>query len=683
MKRTILTSASILALSIAAPAFAQTAPTAPASPSAAPGTPECAVAGNNCSLIDQEGTNSTATVLQSGSANTSDVDQKAGTVGGVVNVTQSGSGAQSYVLQENAGIAGFPTKATVNQSGAGAESTILQTNTRNHAASVTQNGDSRSFIAQNGGLDTSAEVLQQGGDLNTAIIFQEGGNKANVGDAVPNNNNGGIIQTGSSNNAEVYQGNFSSSAAGATGTRATTTQTGVENDSIIIQNVTNPGVGGTDAQRVDVVQTGNENESSVVQTGLRDGQRVNVLQSGDENLSRVEQSDLADSAPAGGNIVEVKQFNDQNDSFVDQKASSATAKVTQTSSGLVPGAPRSDQPDYLGENASVRANYSRIVQQGTGTFNATVDQDGTGNRSDIAQTAAGGTSIATVEQKGIFNNSAVRQTADATADVTQGGAYGDNDSFIDQSGSGASAVVIQNGDGSQGGPGFPTNESFVNQEGANTTAEVTQNGSQNFSDIDQLAGSNGSFATVVQTTDPDGITNSAERNESTIIQTALSTAYVEQIGQSNFSKVTQNGAGATSDFAAANAESTAVYVSQKGFNGSSEIKQTDAGSDNEAVLLQTDFSINEQSEITQSGSENLAVVTQSGMDNFSEVLQGGDLNTATVNQSGINNDSYVDQSGNSNTATVTQYSNNNYSTVNQSGNGNTATVTQGSVSAPN
>ncbi|NCP12792.1 MAG: hypothetical protein GW858_01340 [Sphingomonadales bacterium] len=680
MKKTILTSASILALSMAAPIFAQSAPAAPATPTAVPGTPECATAGNNCSLINQAGTNSTATVLQSGSSNTSDIDQKAGTVQGQAKVTQSGSGAQSYILQENAGIAGFPTRATVNQSGAGAESTILQTNARNDTANVTQIGDSTSFVAQNGSTDTVAEVLQQGGDLNTAIIFQEGGNKASVGDGNPANSNGGIVQTGSSNNAEIYQGDFTPLAGRANGTRATTTQTGNENDSIVIQNVTNPGVGGTDAQRVDVVQTGNENGSSVVQTGLRDGQRVNVLQSGNENLSRIEQSDLADSAPRGGNIIDVKQFNDQNDSFVDQKASTATARVTQTSSGLVPGAPRSDQPDYLGENASVRANYSRVVQQGTGIFDVTVDQGGTGNRSDVAQTAANGVSAADVDQNGVFNNSAIRQTADAYAKVTQGGAYGDNNSFVDQSGSGASATIMQNGDGSLGGPGFPTNESFVTQEGANTIADVTQNGSQNFSQLDQLTGSNGSRATVVQTTDPAGIASSADQNVSFIEQTAITTAYVEQIGQSNYSKVTQSGDGASAGFTAANVQGTAVYVSQKGFNGSSEIEQTEPGTANEAVLIQTDLSMNEDSEITQSGNDNLAVVTQSGMDNFSDVLQSGDLNTATVNQSGTNNDSYVDQGGNNNTALVNQYSSNNYSSVNQSGNGNMATVTQGSAS---
>lgn len=694
MKNAILGGASFLALAISAPAFGQSAPAQPASvPSpAAPANPTCTSAANNCSTIDQNGSNLAATVTQTGTGNDSDVDQVNGSNGARTTVTQTGTGASSYVLQSNAGISGFPTNATVTQSGDGAESVILQTNTRNHSVRVTQAGDSSSFVAQNGGLDTSAEVLQQGGDANTAIVFQQGGNTSQVGDSVPgnttvngagipNNSRGGIIQNGSLNTAEVYQGDFTGLGDRARGSRASTTQTGDENDSIIIQNISGPSSGGSASQDVDVIQSGDDNISSVVQAGIRDAQQVDVLQSGNDNLSRVEQSDTADSAPVGGNIVNVMQFGDQNDSFVDQKAATATARVSQTSTGPVFGAPRTDQPDYLGNNASVRANYSRINQTGAGAVDAGVTQSGTGNRSDIAQsTAAGTTAIADVSQNGIFNNSAVRQTAAAIAAVTQAGAYGDNDSFVDQSADGATATVNQFGNNSTNGPNFPSNQSLILQQ-ADADANVTQTGSQNFSAVSQLAGANGASATVVQTTDPAAIGNASPQNESTIVQTALTTAYVEQIGQSNVSRVTQNGAGATTGFATANLEGTAAFVSQKGFNGESTVTQAASGSNNEAVLIQTDLSVNAVSEIEQIGSDNLAVVSQSGSDNFSDVLQESDGNTANVLQTGSNNDSFITQSGGlgGNTATVSQLSDNNLSTVTQGGNGNTATVTQGVV----
>lgn len=673
MKKMILGSASILAFAVAAPAFAQSAPTAPATPSAAPATPECAAAGNNCSLVDQAGINLKATVTQSGTANTSDIDQNAGSVGAEATVTQSGTDAQSYILQSNAGIAGYPTEATVNQSGAGAESTILQTNTRNHSATVTQIGDNSSFIGQNGGLDTAAEVLQQGGDANTAIVFQQGGNVATVGDAVPGNSRGGIIQTGSLNNAEVYQGDFTPLNGRATGTRATTTQTGVGNDSIIVQNVTDPGVGGTSGQLVDVIQTGNENISSVVQTGIRDAQMVDVLQQGNDNLSRIEQSDPADSSL--GNIVDVRQLGNENASFVDQTSSTATAMltqngsfndsiidqtggttsatVTQTASGLVSGAPRTDQPDPLGLDAAVRSNFSRVIQNGLGTNTAMVTQNGTGNRSEVEQRADSGTASATVVQNGIFNNSAVLQTAAATANVTQGGAYGDNFSFVDQSADGASATVNQLGNNTTTGPSFPTNESTITQRAA-AMADVMQTGSQNISTVTQNVGSGGAFAKVVQETDPVAIGAGDEKNESTITQSADTSAFVTQIGQRNTSTVTQTGANIMPD----NGLMFAVEVNQLGQDGTSTVIQGDPmgnGTGNEASLVQLAGSELADSFIEQTGDDNFAEVTQGGIGNASDVLQSGD----------------------SNTATVSQYSNGNYSLVDQSGNGNTATVTQG------
>ncbi|MDG5748332.1 hypothetical protein P8Q88_09065 [Qipengyuania sp. XHP0207] len=667
MKNAILTGASVLALSMAAPAFAQTAPTAPATPSAAPGTPECAGTTNNCSLIDQAGTDLSATVTQSGSGNVSDIDQEAGSIEAEATVTQKGTDASSYILQSDAGIAGYPTRATVTQSGQGSESVILQTETRNHNAVVTQDGASSSFIAQNGGLDTTAEVAQSGGSDNTAIVFQQSGNVATVGDGNPNNLNGGIIQTGSENNAEIYQGSFDGGPNGATGTRATTTQTGVGNDSIIIQNMPGQNFGGTNGQRVNVTQTGDDNISSVVQTGIRDAQTVDIIQTGNDNLSRVEQSDPFNSSL--GNDVDVQQTGNENASFVDQTSSTAVASLTQngsfndsiidqtggttsatviqTASGLVSGAPRSDQPDPLGLDAAVRSNFSRVIQNGLGTNNAMVTQTGTGNRSEVEQMANAGTASAELEQQGTFNNSAIRQTAAASTEVFQGGTYGDNYSFVDQTADGAHATVNQFGNTTTNGPSFPTNESTIFQADA-ATADVMQTGSQNRSDVDQQAGAVSAIAKVDQQTDPAAIGSGDALNDSMITQSATTSAFVQQIGQGNSSDVDQSGENATPD----NGFTYAVEVQQLGQSGTSTVIQTGLG--NEARLIQTAGSELNESLISQGGNDNLAEVLQAGVSNLSEVYQSGNNNTADVSQYSNNNSSFVDQSGNGNTATVVQ-----------------------------
>ena len=638
MKKLFLASVSAMAFA-ATPALAQSAPAAPASPSAVPGIPECAEADNNCSVINQDGTNLTATVSQSGDGNVSDIDQNQGSTGAKATVTQTGEDASSYILQSNAGIANYPTKAVVRQSGVGSESAILQTDTRNHSALVTQVGDSSSFIAQNGGLDTSAEVLQNGGSQNTAMVFQEAGNKASVGDSNPGNTNSGIIQTGSSNNSEIYQGNFASATpTGATGVKASNTQIGSDNDSMIIQNVTNPAAGGTSAQLVTVDQTGDGNVSSVVQTGIRDAQIVKVLQSGNDNLSRVEQSDPSDSA--AGNLANVQQYGDQNDSLVDQSSYTGTVNVTQTTVG---GINATSPRDRFGD--TVRSNFSRVTQSNTGETVATLTQDGQLNRSDISQSNASGMAEATVDQDGIFNNSDIVQTAAATANVTQAGDYGDNDSMVDQSADGAMATVTQNGD-STAPTYFPSNQSSITQASA-ATADVEQTGQQNLSDIMQDAGAAGALATVRQT-NPNASAGAGDINSSMITQSSLTSAFVKQIGEGNDSIVNQSG---TNTVLATNTVA-AVEISQLGNDGYSRVGQSGTG--NEASLTQLAGSSEAHSEIDQSGSDNFATVMQGGFDNASYITQSGEGNLATVSQTAAGNVSTITQAGMNNTATVTQ-----------------------------
>ena len=69
----------------------------------------------------------------------------------------------------------------------------------------------------------------------------------------------------------------------------------------------------------------------------------------------------------------------------------------------------------------------------------------------------------------------------------------------------------------------------------------------------------------------------------------------------------------------------------------------------------------------------------SGLAHLGEVrvIQGGSDNIANVTQGGLNSVSYLNQLGTGNDATVTQSSDNNQSYVVQNGTGNVATVTQG------
>src|SRR5690606_37600819 len=135
----------------------------------------------------------------------------------------------------------------------------------------------------------------------------------------------------------------------------------------------------------------------------------------------------------------------------------------------------------LGAFGGRENNVSTIDQTlGSDGASATVVQNGELNLSDIDQSAD---ATATVTQNGIYNTSSVLQSADdASAQVTQGGGYGDNVSTVTQSAQ-ASAVVNQTGQPSVG-PDF-TNISDIDQSGAGSSADLSQNGSNNSSGVTQ------------------------------------------------------------------------------------------------------------------------------------------------------------------------------------------------------
>lgn len=593
MKRSILASVSVAALFAAAPAMAQ----------------------DNTSTVNQTNAWNEAVV------------------------TQSGSNAQSTVQQDGDGQQfSRRNRVRVEQSGNGAESTINQVSGNRNRADVRQNGDSTSTIRQDG-PQLDAEVNQTG-DGNSSNIDQAG-RQATVG--VPLNSAAtGVVQVGNNNFSDIDQnpttwseaavsqfGNSNSSnlrqetlgtSGGNENSSSSVLQDGDRNSSTLNQ------ISGTTPSLLiaNVNQNGDDNSSMLTQTGADNS--ASLLQDGDRNASMINQSGV------GGN-VEVEQFGNENDSFVTQE-SGATAIVRQEEGSSINARPRTDRG---GE--PVRANYSTI-NQGAGATGARaeVDQSGELNLSRVSQN--GGASQAEVEQRGIFNESTVNQTGASIASVYQGGAYGDNRSVVNQNVSGASATVDQRADRTDP-TYFPTNDSTITQDAA-ATADVGQLGQQNVSNVAQLGGSAGATATVRQT-NTNAAAGAGDINSSIVNQSALTTAFVEQIGEGNTSTVDQTGGSSVA---------RAADIAQYGNDSISTLEQ--GGSNNEASLLQLAGSSFNESNILQTGSNGLVEVTQGGSGHLSNVTQGGTANSAFVNQSGSGHTSTISQGGSTNTATVTQ-----------------------------
>ena len=519
-----LVGASLGTIAIASPVLAQSdpldPPTAPASTTAAPPTPECAVAANNCSLIEQAGTDLVVDVNQSGSGNVSDVDQVNGATGDGstigVDIDQSGANNQSYVLQD----ATTNSTVAIVQDGVGAESSVIQLDAQGHKVSVSQTGASDSFVFQEGpdfGGDSRVEIVQFGGDGNTSIAFQQSVSDGRIGQ--PGGSANGVTQNGSDNNSEVYQGDFVGTG-NANRLSAEVNQEGFTNDSFISQSNLDP-VGQVFPNantRVRVNQFGIQNESSVVQTGARGGQstgfNVDVDQFGSENVSRVEQTNLS-SAPGVASTVAVRQLFDGNDSFVDQRAGSGFVDIDQISDFFGIPVTSATRDLALFVDVTVRGNFAEVTQFGDDRVEFRLVQNGRGNAAVALQTNnSGGPGFTTVNQYGIDNTSESVQEANNLITVDQGTSGDDaerNTSTINQSGFGNLIDVDQNGD---------DNLSRIEQLAASSSNEayVTQNGSSNASFMTQ--GGFDNIATVIQngTNDTSSITQFGTGNMATVNQ---------------------------------------------------------------------------------------------------------------------------------------------------------------------
>jgi len=217
----------------------------------------------------------------------------------------------------------------------------------------------------------------------------------------------------------------------------------------------------------------------------------------------------------------------------------------------------------------------------------------------------------------------------------------------------------------------------VFQDGVELVADVTQ------------GGGTGNLSIIEQTGDlyDAEVVQDGDSNVSTITQTppddvtfTSSSVFVEQLGDENFSEVTQSG-----DL------SQNVEVYQDGFKNSSTVSQGQAfgiSALNDVIVEQLG-ELNE-STVTQGNLEesdlNVAEVSQDGLRNVSEITQNsGPIffgNSADVEQFADDGFSSITQSGDDNLAVVRQYSDGNTSFVMQNNTANTAFVNQGEGPLP-
>jgi len=339
MKKTILAGASIIALGVASPAFAQS--TSTVTQTGTGNQADVTQENANTSDINQVGDNNDADVVQNGidtTGNDSDIDQTA-TGSNTASVTQGAGSNGSFadVLQDGTSDNNL---ALVNQfSTQVSTAEIIQTDALNGFAEVNQGGgnglnnfaavvqgDSSLVGGTVSGSDNANAITRQEGDDNVILGIQTGTDQILLVEQ---------IGVGSGNDATVTQGSF-----GGGTSNAFILQIGDGDSAEIAQN--------SDTNDADIGQANGSGNFALIDQGFVGGAGVGgdnnigiTVQDGSDNFSAIEQNG---TTAGNNNLADVLQDGDDNTSFVIQDGTDLTAIVNQLSD----------------------ANFSSVTQGGTG-----------------------------------------------------------------------------------------------------------------------------------------------------------------------------------------------------------------------------------------------------------------------------------------------------------------------------
>lgn len=345
MKKIILAGASIAALTLAAPAYAQSTSTVEQNGSGNQAdvtqvnsntSTVTQIGDNNVATVDQAdvATGNTSTVTQTASgSNTADVDQFAGATGSFADVTQDGTSDGNLATIQQASAVNAIAESIQTDSVGG--TVLIQqgggTGLNNFAGAV--QGDTSLVGGTASGATNANSTILQEGDNNSGLSVQAGADQISLINQ---------FTVSSGNDATVVQGAF-----GGGSSDAFILQIGDGDSAEIAQNSS-----GNDA---DIGQGGGSGNFALIDQGFVGGAGVGgdnntaiTAQDGSGNFSAIEQNGLT---AGGGNLADVLQAGDNNTSFVVQDGSTLTATVNQLTDG----------------------NFSSVSQGGTGNT-ATVNQ---------------------------------------------------------------------------------------------------------------------------------------------------------------------------------------------------------------------------------------------------------------------------------------------------------------------
>ena len=653
-------------------------------------------------------TGSVVNIDQSNSeGGTATATQMMGTFGSTINITQSEEDNTATVTQED----GRSNTTDISQTDDGNNADVTQSGTvdagSGNASAVVifqdgKDGDIQVNQSANGGgiLATqfdgnrNEQDLTQSGRANSIITFQNG-----------DDNDITLDQSGQENVGNIAQSNLLPPTAPANGPSmhtATLTQSGTLNDAAIGQggfrNTTEVTQSGQE-NFASTIQYGSDNEATTTQSALRNS-TVNITQGriadgggvaaarGTRDANNVILSlaglNNTNTFQSEGNVATVNQMNGTNSENqvvnLFQSGDFETATITQSGSNNNNRTVQAGEEDELTSTQSGSQGRVIVSQYGEETEmgnTATVNQTATSsnNTVDIGQIKFD--NVATVTQRGHNNNllpgSIVRQVGER------------NTTTINQDGDRGNVAVIQ---GDLTGPlafggmtlnstGYDpaTNDAFGNtatvrqgtvqglqaldnivgivQSGDNGMATATQDGTNNTIGIRQLnvgaVRSIGNMATALQETGTDNnlidIEQAGQQNNATANQTmnvARSRINLNQRKDNNVATLTQS-----------QGDDNVINVKQTPDNfdtASNTVTMSQAGSDNEARLLQTGY--DNTLTLTQNGDGHL--LRQNGGVGNEFALQGGHGNDATLSQTGNDHTINFNQSGVDNVITITQ-----------------------------